>query len=784
MADNNKQTIVQKYFAYSDYPFIALDKGVLDLFDQVVPLIAQHKQKRISVVLRTFECFLQITNQQITILTINKASFTRICNEFIGAIYSDHFVYFDADARYAYADVFLCLLNALKTVVPLIKTPCYKVSTIGPTKEICGLVKVFESLPLNDEKRWVWAGWRTENRKGRVVWLQLYPVYERLGRDFTQKLFDVCDTYFRARKAHYVGCAKPLARFIGQHPAELKAQYFLDPVFMSRFWREFFVFYMVNGYANGEGAKISGLTIRWRRHILPFINDHLIASGLFVKPWGELPIPEYKFTPGGNTNIITTASGEKVKTKLITHIPLQLSDEEAIQLLFRQIEADVTTIENWAKREISDIWERYQRRLNLANNGAVCMLQEPCYSGSGDMYLTDRANPDHLQNAAATFQFHGFVPSKVTTSIAHILPKPLRQTALELALPTSLALIPYCTLLISKYPVITEAFLCDLELFDRNGKQIGFASTDAGYKLVGHKDRRGANLAQQIIPLDDYHANLVQQVIKLTQPLRDYLRNCQDDNWRYLFLSCGGGFSYPSRIRRFSYLTSGSAWNEFFSNSLIQTSELSLEQRYSLSERFSLTSLRASAGVLVYLKTHSTEEMAKALGHASYDAGLLSVYLPEPILAFFQERWIRIFQEGIVVQALKESAYLLEASSFKTIEELNEFLKTHAFRSMPLHLENPNYISDVEKTCAMSTTSSEVCFGVNTGILVILLSLQLAVEHAQKQVNALAKYWYGISHRLISHIETNLKDRPDIQGYLVAARDLADPVSMEAMIYG
>ncbi|MBP5964211.1 hypothetical protein GO618_23925, partial [Pseudomonas aeruginosa] len=42
--------------------------------------------------------------------------------------------------------------------------------------------------------------------------------------------------------------------------------------------------------------------------------------------------------------------------------------------------------------------------------------------------------------------------------------------------------------------------------------------------------------------------------------------------------------------------------------------------------RVSLTTLRASSGVLVYLKTKSVTEMAKALGHARYDTLLMKRY--------------------------------------------------------------------------------------------------------------------------------------------------------------
>jgi hypothetical protein len=46
--------------------------------------------------------------------------------------------------------------------------------------------------------------------------------------------------------------------------------------------------------------------------------------------------------------------------------------------------------------------------------------------------------------------------------------------------------------------------------------------------------------------------------------------------------------------------------------------------------------------------------MAEALGHKYYRPELLSFYLPESILNFFQSRWIRIFQKGIICEAIVE----------------------------------------------------------------------------------------------------------------------------------
>jgi len=174
--------------------------------------------------------------------------------------------------------------------------------------------------------------------------------------------------------------------------------------------------------------------------------------------------------------------------------------------------------------------------------------------------------------------------------------------------------------------------------------------------------------------------------------------------------------------------------------------------------------------------------MADALGHAEYAPSLLFRYLPLSVLTFFQERWIRIFQQGIVVKALEDSAFLLEASNFGTMSEVDEFLKNHALKSIPKHLENPD-LHPGDSATPNQSSDTEIVFGVNTGILTIMISLHLAVLHARRLVSGTAKYWAEVTHRLVVYLESELCKRDDLKSYLLAAKRNADPKKMEPLIY-
>lgn len=543
------------------------------------------------------------------------------------------------------------------------------------------------------------------------------------------------------------------------------------------FWRSFMTYYLLTKYANGNGSKLTTLSDNWHNAFVHFVQSYLIPSGLFVEPWGEFPNFPAKITTGANTHIITSKDGVEVKVKLLTDIPLQLTDEEAMRLLFEKIQTDVDVATQWASWAVNDIWNRYKTRTELSSLGQM-VIKGNNSKNNGNKWLADRNNPDYLKNAAATLNYYGHIVSKIDGQ--SILPTPLLQTAHELGLPNTSALLPHCILLIANHPAITPSFLENLELFDKNGKQTGFIETDGGYKLIGYKRRRGAKLAQQIILLNDTTTSLVEQIIALTTSIREYLKSKKDDNWRYLLLTSREGFTYPSRVKRLSSDCQVKIRVQKFAESLKNTSSLTSEQRIQYAKRFNLSSLRASSGVLVYLRTRSIKEMSQALGHAKLKGQLIERYLPEPILSFFQERWIRIFQAGILVEALKESDYLMEVSGFESIHELHEFLNIHALK---LPHENQNEMESYS-TAFCKKSEEVVRFGVNSSILTMMVSLQQAVQVATKTVHEKAKYWAEISQHLISHIETQESYRPDLQAHLEKAKRFANPAIMDHIIYG
>lgn len=465
--------------------------------------------------------------------------------------------------------------------------------------------------------------------------------------------------------------------------------------------------------------------------------------------------------------------GVIVHEKLITPIPLHLTDEEAIEIIFSRIRTDISIVKSWALEQSSKIINSVRQRKELAKSGI------PIDSGMSRKTIA-QVGP---KNICATFERDGFQREVeyVLTRFGH---DSFKKIADLLGLPTAYSLHPYQFLLVSEHPEITPGFFHKFQLQDDNEDYIGYVKSDSGAKLIGYKDRKGKKLSEQVIELTPDSQRWIEEIIEITAPLRDALRKMGNPIWKELFITCGQGFSPPASASLPAWgrstLESKAALRESLKEQFSPYEKMMPCETLSFLERVSLTTLRASCGVEVYLRSKNVTEMAKALGHASYNTKLLKRYLPDAILSFFQTRWIRIFQRSIICEAMKDSPYLLEATCFESMDELHSFLKNHALKDIPHHLRNPENKRHDEK---LPSQDSRVYISIDVGIMTALLSLEAAVKDAdnKQQICGKAKYWAEVSKTVSKEIErghdTLLKE------HLSTAKAHCNPSLMEKVIY-
>lgn len=764
-------TIVQNYATYADYAFTALCPGARSEILRAIQEGPVYQARAALQLCLYFDVYLFLTGQSVNTDTFKSAEMLQISLGFVGALNSRRFIDHVTPLRKKLTRAYVRSLVKLSFA-------CAPLEGLGDGFEISAreaqLATRFESQTFSEERVWLLRGWWTKNKNGLRAHLPLYPMYARLGRAFTQRFHEACGRYMKGRALAHLGPVGSLSRFIASHRDISEAQ-LLDRAYMALFWRDFLVHHSQLCYDDGRGSRASTIISSWNNHFIPLVREILVPEGLFAPPLGGYPNPRGKSPLGAHSNVVIE-SGIHVKTKLLTRVPLHLSDTEAVQTLFVDIRRDYDHVLTWAEAEVSLTNARIERRVTLENEGVPREIQPLGTNTNGHKFISSSANPNAFANAAATFKRYGFVPHNTKGREARLLyPQPLSDTARELGLPVTGSLMPYLVILVSEHPAITTSYLASLQLYNRSGVRIGIAKTDGGHYLVGDKARRGADAAEQQIRLSAIALATVESLVRLTDPIRAYMREQGDDDWRYLLLTCGKGFGRPLRIRNLAVHTSFHTRVTAIAEGLQLHCGLSNQNAKNLAKQFSLSRIRASAGTLVYLETQSVQKMAEVLGHKQYVPDLLSRYLPPALQEFFQERWIRIFQNGIIAEALRDSSYLAAATDFSTPEELASFLSRHALRLLPGKAPQPSPASD-----------SEVVFGLDVRSFSLLLGIEGAVGAALEQAKSptrTALHWAALTRALVAYVESKSCGREDLQEQLAQARQIADPEQMKHFVY-
>lgn len=757
-------TIIKNTAFLANYPFRVLPESLVAAFTRHASLVGE----MLNPTLKLFECYCDVTNAKISFTSLSSAPFRKVVEGFLGSLSDTSLVANQQRSRMHYARNFISILDSMRTEIPEI--PEFEQKSIA-TLQFASVWKA-QFDDLNVEAVHYWNGWEIKSAKGKSHFLALANLWNTHGREFAEQFYHQWRLFFEKRLGPGFSEVNKLAEFLVKNKENWPAESFYNPQTIKALFLAFMKEYFLDSY--DRGLNLNSQIKTWGRFIAN-CEEAFIQGNIWATPFGGgLPKPTAKSVPGALTRISARDDGTEVHEKLITEVPLNVTDDEAIEIIFKRINADISTVVAWARAQTKDLHERAKQRKILARKGT------PIRDGAGKKTTQELG----IENICATFEHYGFPTKKSEFISRYGAGSSSHKTAHLLGIPTAYSLFPAQCLLVAEHPEITQSFLEKLKLFDKNGNISGFIETDTGYQLEGFKDRRGPKLSQQKIPLSPAATETIKQVIEITEPLRNHLKLTGDERWRELFLTCSVGLFTPSSA-------STPPWNmlvltkrpNIFKNleeSFADHTPLRGEKLKQFLSRVSLSTLRASCGVAVYLKTKSVQEMSKALGHAQYVPDLLAHYLPDSILGFFQSRWIRIFQRGIICEAMKDSPYLLESANFQTMGELHSFLINHALKYIPDHLQNPDGLLG---TPIAARDYTQIYIAINPGILTALISLEMAVNCAQcaQNVSGRARYWADLSKVVTEEI--NQGHDGLLKQHLAEAKKYCDPSRMERLIY-
>lgn len=619
-------------------------------------------------------------------------------------------------------------------------------SSVKKTKDHQDCVEAFNSLSLNEEKLHYYTGWNVSSKEGTSQPLLLHNFYNHFGYDITNTVFKAISNFTQTLKENTANHVRgEIIRLLDGY-CELcsnkndlltnlrydNSYHFHEKVLIILFAKA-----QVNGLSTSDFFKRWGLKISYFYRVF-------VETGVFDEPLVPIVRPQYKkpktkfsFPSGGKLN-------KKESEKLLVNIPLNIKDEQAIIILSERINDKLAFI----RRKSLEVFDEIKAKIETIERAKIEGLIRPL---SATAYHPIKVGIENELNLIATFYEHGIGCKAKGKHYKTFLQVDNKDTNRIFNLPTLRTASAFAALLVLEYPSITQSWLEKWELYDKNGNMTGFRQSGDKWIITSVKDRRGSELAQQNVNLTESGKKIVEIFIEHTRFAREAMKQNGDDGWRYMLVSSTINKAYrrkaPLSPSDYSYLSE----NEDLNDIEIQ----------SLKNQTSPKSIRKVRGIQIYLETKSISAVSQSLGHVSTNHKTLSHYLPSSLIDFFNDRWIRQYQNAILFESLKDSEYLESALDI-SLEEIDEFLSNNKLGKIPDSLvfdwENDNKKNNSEGNI------SQLVFTLSTAALQLLIAIQKIVETATDKdrfINTV-ELWYQKAKFIIGSINLETRKNKDI----------------------
>jgi len=765
---NRRMTIVKSYRAIRHHPLNAVDPEVASLLEQANRKFREASGARFQELtgsIKLLEVFCDITGQRITTETLKSPDIDKILQDFSAAMAGDLLDNSKKDgAEIRVRDLYKAW-SYLPELVPSARQLEWSKASFTSCESICSRLSA-----ATDYQRWYWEGWPLAGTGKQTMYLRLAQLAQLRGRDYVDGIYEKLRRHVRGQAGAAWTEWNHLFDYLTKTHALWSEEQFQTEEGVKSFMHEFTIAHFSRARRIGNDAK-SQLK-RWSRFVRS-IEECLCRTGIWAPLTSPIKTPPAATKRPSESKTSERDNGLIVQEKLLTTIPLHVSDNEAMELLFFQIKDDLRTVKNWAHAQADNLIRRYRKRKSLAAEGRVIK------DATGTKYKEYT-----LADLCATLEApDSQVPPKFLCKVYeyHTGQKcKLKDLAFEFGFTTTGSLFPHQCLLVLEHPLITTEFLRDFNLYDDHDQLTGF--NEASRLLIGYKNRKPSDVREQVVELTDSAFERVREIIEVTSDARNRLRDEGSSAYRLLFLTTGAGFAPPKQAQV-------TVWNDSkFNNASKLRDRLIAEFRphtqlpdhelVKLLKKVRLTNIRSSSAVEIFIETKSTKVMSQALGHEHYYSDLLSHYLPEALLAFVKSRWIRIFQKSMVCLAMEESPYLLRATKFHDMAELHAFLEKHRIQEVPPQAKDPKRKADQPKE-----NIKEAVLAISTGFLAALFSLEAAVKSAtvRHKVNGTAEYWASIAEHIKIEIEQGYNRV--LKRHLANALKLVDKNRMQNLIY-
>lgn len=282
-------------------------------------------------------------------------------------------------------------------------------------------------------------------------------------------------------------------------------------------------------------------------------------------------------------------------------------------------------------------------------------------------------------------------------------------------------------LLMMENPSFTYESLLFCNVKDRDGKYL-LELGETGHSFTIEKHRAKKNIKSN---LSDLSKKILLHLINITERYSKSIDKTVENKLFYCIKN-NQSLTLPAS-RNTSYYLSGNRDAQEGEGDFIYKIYPSL-QKYGLSKSsITHSKIRNTEGVLEFFRSGSIKAVSRKLGNSKKVA--LEHYLPKVLIAAYNTRLVRRFQNLLIVAATFKEEYMLEATDFNNIVELNNFI----LDMMSMDSKNTNPLLSFITSENSNVKSGELITTISEPALALLHAYRIVAEESNIDGYTLAK---------------------------------------------
>lgn len=700
-----------------------------------------------------FDCLLRVIDEPSVSSSIAFATtrFRELQILFYGALGSERFIDASETTRIGWAYAFYTVLKRLDSTTP-VTLPDHRQKAAGAIPE--EFVHAFEQLKFDDEQVRKLRPYLLQAKSGVEYNVLLGDMVSIIGERFTNEFHEGLRTIARpkAKDAALRDFGTTFTRFVCHRASNhqpISPELLTEPAFVQTLLVDFMEYHFMkitrrkDVVQEGTLGSLQKLWSRYQSYWNALVRQKILAAPSSAFPAGNPKLladdsighRKVKTDETGNTTVISQ--------KLITAVPLHLTDEEATKLIFEQLKTDFSKVQTWLRDHLNSFFHDHELGHTLAANvqklPAANELEQATRSTAGDCGFPVAIK--YFKEVHGGYTDTASIPTTVYPDLAARSRISKTSLARYLGIPGRQEAMAFMAFLASHDGRFSESALATAKLLDGTGKRINAVETDAGLTLTVLKERDAGDGWHDVL-LKGEAASLVRRWIEVTAPIRKHMKEHGVSGWQNLIIYTGNPLGAPAHFVRSSNINS-----TFRNFALAHETQLG-----SLAAHVTIPRIRSTRGVLVFLETMDITQMARELGNTNETS--LRHYLPDSLWEYFTTRWLRIFQNLLIVEATKDTPYMQRALHFSSAAEMDEFLKNHAVTPL---IPKEEEVSEHVAVASTERAPNELMVAASPGIFATLLSIAEASFQATalgRQLTPQALYWTEFTERLKAHVQS------------------------------